>query len=264
MGADQHIDWSGENWTELASSTLDWWRHAGVDVVVGDEPVNWLNRNNLPASSSDADGSSALSDAVGGVTPANTTSTIAAASTTLPATLAEFLTWRLGPRAPDAAWSGDAIGVAGPADAALMVLVDCPDRGDREQLLAGDTGKLFDNMLRAIGLSRGEVLLASVCVRRPTIGRVPRELEQRLGEVTRHHLSLAAPANLLVLGDAATRAVLATNVAAARERLHAFNHKDGTSTRVVASHHPRVLLDRPACKAEAWKDLILLNEGLQK
>ena len=50
----------------------------------------------------------------------------------------------------------------------------------------------------------------------------------------------------------------------ARERLHAFNHKDGTSTRVVASHHPRVLLDRPACKAEAWKDLILLNEGLQK
>ncbi|SEK28567.1 DNA polymerase [Sphingomonas palmae] len=256
MGADQHIDWSGENWTELAASTLDWWRNAGVDVVVGDEPVNWLKQNNLPP----ADLASAThADPVGRLS-----SSVAAPSAAMPATLAEFVTWRAGKDAPDAAWSGEPIDATGPADAALMVLVDCPERGDRDQLLGGETGKLFDNMLRAIGLTRGDVLLASVCVRRPTIGRVPRDLEQRLGEVTRHHLSLAAPANLLVLGDAATRAVLSTNVASARERLHAFNHKDGTSTRVVASHHPRVLLDRPACKAEAWKDLILLNEGLRK
>lgn len=256
MGADQHIDWAGENWTELAASTLDWWRDAGVDVVVGDEPVNWLKQNNLAPSDATT---ATLADPV-----VRASGSAAAPSAAMPATLAEFVTWRAGKDAPDASWSGEAIGTTGPADAALMVLVDCPERGDRDQLLGGETGKLFDNMLRAIGLTRGDVLLASVCVRRPTIGRVPRDLEQRLGEVTRHHLSLAAPANLLVLGDAATRAVLATNVVGARERLHAFNHKDGTSTRVVASHHPRVLLDRPACKAEAWKDLILLNEGLRK
>jgi uracil-DNA glycosylase family 4 len=178
MGADQNFDWGA-----AAASALDWWRDAGVDVVVGDAPV---------------------------------------------------------------------------------VLVDCPERDDRGQLLGGEVGRLFDNMLRSIGRTRADVLLASVCVRRPTTGRVPRDLEQRLGEVTRHHLSLAAPKALLVLGDAATRAVLATNVAQARERLHVFNHTGGTSTHVVASHHPRVLLDRPACKSEAWKDLILLNEGLAK
>ena len=172
--------------------------------MVGDEPVNWLSHNNLSAADAPtpaADGGSSI-----GGSPS-------ASLVALPASLAQFVAWRTGREAPDANWSGDAISASGPADAALMVLVDCPERGDRDRLLGGETGKLFDNMLRAIGLAREEVLLASVCVRRPTIGRVPRDLEQRLGEVTRHHLSLTMPGNLLVLGDAATRAVLATNVA---------------------------------------------------
>ena len=42
-----------------------------------------------------------------------------------------------------------------------------------------------------------------------------------------------------------------------RGRLHGFNHRSG-QTGVVASFHPRLLLDRPALKAEAWKDLQLL------
>lgn len=253
MGADQNLDWGA-----AAASALEWWRDAGVDVVVGDAPVNWLDAN---VSTFDTGG---LSDPVADAAAATVTRSAPDAPATLPATLAEFVAWRSGRDAPDAVWAGEAIGWAGPDTPELMVLVDCPERDDRGQLLGGEVGRLFDNMLRSIGRTRADVLLASVCVRRPTTGRVPRELEQRLGEVTRHHLSLAAPKALLVLGDAATRAVLATNVAGARERLHAFNHKGGTSTHVVASHHPRVLLDRPACKSEAWKDLILLMEGLAK
>lgn len=219
--------------------------------MVGDDPVNWLEPKNLAAD------------------PVPLTDTAAppvarVEATALPPRLADFVAWRLGGDAPDAIWSGEAIGWAGPDQPDLTVLVDCPERDDRGQLLGGEVGRLFDNMLRSIGQTRADVLLASVCVRRPTTGRVPRDLEQRLGEVTRHHLSLVAPRALLVLGDAATRAVLGTNVAHARERLHSFNHKNGTSTQVIASHHPRVLLDRPACKSEAWKDLILLNSGLSK
>jgi len=249
MGADQNLDWDA-----AAVSALDWWRDAGVDVVVGDEPVNWLEAKNFVADAPEPSGAATAPVALApSANPA-----------ALPDVLAEFVSWRIGREAPDAVWAGDAIGWAGPDKPDLMVLVDCPERDDRGQLLGGEVGRLFDNMLRSIGRTRADVLLASVCVRRPTTGRVPRDLEQRLGEVTRHHLSLAAPKALLVLGDAATRAVLATNVAQARERLHAFNHRDGTSTQVIASHHPRVLLDRPACKSEAWKDLILLNEGLAK
>ena len=32
----------------------------------------------------------------------------------------------------------------------------------------------------------------------------------------------------------------------------------------VASFHPRFLLERPAAKAEAWKDLQMLIEGLEQ
>jgi len=249
MGADQNLDWGA-----AAASALDWWRDAGVDVVVGDAPVNWLEAKNFVADQP-APHEPVTDPAPSVATPLETA---------LPGVLAEFVSWRVGRDAPDAVWAGEAIGWAGPESPELMVLVDCPERDDRGQLLGGEVGRLFDNMLRSIGRTRADVLLASVCVRRPTTGRVPRDLEQRLGEVTRHHLSLATPKALLVLGDAATRAVLATNVAGARERLHVFNHTGGTSTHVVASHHPRVLLDRPACKSEAWKDLILLNEGLAK
>ena len=79
-------------------------------------------------------------------------------------------------------------------------------------------------------------------------------------------LALAAPKRLLLMGNAASRAVLGADVARARGRLHGINPKGGTTaaaagTGAVASFHPRFLLERPAAKAEAWKDLQMLIEG---
>jgi DNA polymerase len=239
MGADQNIDWHA-----LAASALDWWRDAGVDTIVEDTPFPWL-------------------DAPPPV-PASAVPAVAAAPapTALPETLDAFAGWRTGPGLPDSDWGGAAIAASGPAGAELMILVDCPERGDREALMEGPVGRLFDNMLAAIGRSRADVRLASVCARRPAIGRVPRDVEARLGEIARHHVSLAAPKRLLAMGDAATRAILATNVAEARGRFHALNHRNGTVTQVVATHHPRMLIERPAGKAEAWRDLLLLTGEL--
>jgi DNA polymerase len=242
MGADQNIDWHA-----LAASTLDWWRDAGVDTIVEDAPFPWLD---APAPAAPSAPTAA---------PAPTAQTAPAA---LPETLAAFAGWRVGEGLPDSDWGGAAIAATGPADAELMILVDCPERGDREALMEGPVGRLFDNMLAAIGRSRADVLLASVCARRPAIGRVPRDVEAHLGEIARHHVALAGPKRLLVMGDAATRAILATNVAEARGRFHALNHRNGTMTQVVATHHPRMLVERPAGKAEAWRDLLLLTGEL--
>ena len=115
----------------------------------------------------------------------------------------------------------------------------------------------------AIGLTREAVHLVSVCAKRPVSGRVGRADEARLSEVARHHVELVAPKRLLVMGDAASRAVLGTNVLQARGRSHELNHKGGTST-VVASFHPRFLLEHPGRKREAWVDLQLLIRGLGK
>ena len=223
------------DWHAAAASTLDWWREAGVDVLVEDAPRDWLAR----------------------AAPVSAPVPEAPVAATLPATLAEFLAWRIGVTAPEAAWRGASIAASGPLDAKLMVLVDCPDREDRDCLLGGGAGKLFDRMLAAIGMTRAEIHLAAVCAKRPVAGRMPAEVQAELHRLALHHVGLLAPERLLVMGDAASRAVAGTEVLRARGILRPLNHNGG-ETRTVATFHPRLLLERPAQKADAWKDLQLL------
>jgi uracil-DNA glycosylase family 4 len=230
MGADQHIDW-----TRAAASALDWWQAAGVDVLVEDEAFGWLS----PAA-------------------AASPSATPLAAGALPDTVAAFAAWRHGPDAPEATWGAPLIPGSGPIDADLMILVDCPERDDRDCLLGGAAGRLFDRMLAAIGRSRADVRLAAVCAARPVAGRMPRETEARLAELARHHVALVAPERLLVLGNAASRALLSTELTKARGSLRALNHRNGKSTSVAVSFHPRFLLEKPACKADAWEDLQML------
>ncbi len=239
MGAYQTIDPA-----EYASA-LGWWGDAGVDVLVDDMARDWLAAP-APAPSSP-------------IAPVAGPTTLPG----LPTTLAAFAVWRLGPDAPEAGWSGVSVAATGPVDARVMVLVDCPERedGDAGALLSGAGGRLLDRMLAAVGLSRETVHLAAVCARRPSAGRMPRDVEQRLGDVARHHIELVAPERLLLLGDATSRAVLSADRRDVRGSLQPFAHKKG-KTGVVASLHPRLLIERPGLKAESWRDLRLLVAGM--
>jgi uracil-DNA glycosylase len=238
MGADQNIDWA-----KTAASALEWWRDAGVDVLVEDTPRDWL-----------AD----VSKAIAPVVPAPA----ATASAALPATIEAFLAWRLSADAPEADWGAAKIAASGPVDADVMVLVDCPEREDCDALMSGAVGRLFDRMLAAIGRSRADVHVAALCAARPVAGRMPREIEARLGEIARHHVALVAPKRLLVMGNAASRAILPTDAAGSEENLPVVNHANGKVTEVVTTYHPRFLLEKPAAKAEAWRDLQMLIGGM--
>ena len=145
-----------------------------------------------------------------------------------------------------------------------MILTDMPDRDDAAAgiLLSDGPGRLFDRMLAAVGRGRQSVYLASLAVKRPPAGRVTDEAREQLDRLIRHHLSLAAPKRVLALGNAASRALTGLDVAHARGNLHVFNHDGGTSE-VVASFHPRFLLERPAAKADAWRDLRMLIGGFE-
>ena len=227
----------------LAASILDWWHDAGVDLQVEDEPRDWSAPEPVRAPR-----------VMPGQPPA--AAALATSVASLPDTLEAFLAWRLSDAAPEASWDGISLTATGPADAALMVLVDCPDRGDGDagQILSGAPGRLFDRMLAAMGLSRETVHIASVCARRPIAGRTPAGLESRLAEIALHHVALIAPRGLLLLGNAASRAVLGTELTDARGHSHAIDHKSGKST-AVATFHPRFLIEKPMAKAESWKDL---------
>ena len=244
MGADQNHDWRAS-----IASALEWWRDAGVDCEIDDLPRDWLARAPAPP--------------VAVRLPGQVAET-AVAPPTLPATLDEFAAWRLGPAAPEAGWPGQALGTQGDVASGLMIVVDMPDREDDSagSLLSGNAGALFDRMLAAIGRDRQSIYLAALAVKRPPAGRVTEEMGQKLEALIRHHLSLARPKRVLVLGNAASRAITGLDVANARASLREVNHGGGTSE-VVASFHPRFLLEKPVAKADAWKDLRVLMGGFE-
>ncbi|MBY0521733.1 MAG: uracil-DNA glycosylase [Sphingomonas sp.] len=251
MGAAQNFDWH-----RAMASALDWWHDAGVDALVDEVPRDWLAPlpSAEPASQTQPTTSRQAAPAP------------AARSFDFPDTLPAFEAWRLSDAAPDSGWPGQRIGAQGAAaDGSapeLMIAIEMPERADDESglLLSGPAGRLFDRMLAAIGRDRQSVYLVPMCVARPSSGRLPAEDEPALAAALRHQLALAAPQRLLVIGNAASRALLGLEIQTARGRIHHVNHPGGMVAG-VASFHPRLLLERPAAKPEAWKDLQLLIRG---
>ena len=247
MGADLNIDWQ-----TAAASAIDWWREAGVDALVDEAPRNWLA---AVEAAKPAARPGAVQAAVAEIVP-------------LPDTLVAFEAWRIGPDAPEAAWPGKPIAAQGDPDSDIMILIDLPEREDMDSgvLMSGAVGRLFDRMLAAIGRDRASIYLVPVCATRPVAGRISPEIEDRLNEIARHHVMLAQPKRLLLLGNAPSRALLGIDATRARGSLHGFNLSGGkepagasdAATQAVASFHPRFLLERPAAKAEAWRDLQML------
>ncbi|UYY59133.1 uracil-DNA glycosylase family protein [Sphingomonas sp. S2-65] len=232
-----------QDWQKTLASTLEWWRDAGVDMLVEDDPHDWLIRAAPP------------------VEPATNPVAVAApVAEVLPDTLDAFVEWRLSDSAPEAGWHAPRFAPTGPKEAEWVLLTDMPEAEDDARLMEGPAGQLLDRMLAAIGLSRESVHLASLVVARPMTGRIPPEQEPRLIELARHHLSLLRPKKLLLLGQAASRVLAETNGTGGPDSIHAVNHF-GAKTLLVATFHPRFLLERPVAKSEAWKHLLLLSRG---
>ena len=224
-----------------ASAYLAWWDQAGVDCAIGDAPVNWLR----PA-------------ALASVPVPE----IAPASSEKPTTLPEFRAWLTADEAqPERHWPGAPILPQGQAGASLMVVTDMPDPADMNagSLLSDRAGQLFDAMLRAIGLVRHDVYIASLFLSRPPGGMVEAGDLTQAAERMRTHVALAAPDRLLLLGDRTIRTLLSVQDKAGMDHLQFFNH-DGGTVRAFATFHPRLLLGQPAAKAECWRTLQCLIE----
>lgn len=240
MGADQHFDWARQ-----AASTLQWWHDAGVDVLVDEAPRDWLAR---PAPKPDV--ASPVADAP--------------VATAWPDTVEGFVAWRIDDAAPDHA-AGAMTAPIISSHAQVMILVDMPEADDAANgaLVGGPAGRLLDRMLAAIDLDRSGVHLIPLCAARPVSGRIAQEIEPMLGRIARHFMHLLHPQIVLTLGTAASRAIATTDDMGGRMGLRIVNHEDA-DWRIIASYHPRFLLERPAAKAEAWKHLQMVRNMLKQ
>ena len=212
----------------LIDSMLDWWAQAGVDTAIAETPRDWLKPQPRVAVTAQE-------------------AAVVAEVATAPLTLEAVQALRSGPFA---------VAPGGSVAAGLMFLADMPEPDDLAEgrLLGGPAGRLFDRMLAAIGRERDAVYTASIADTRTPTGRIEAGAMAALLATARHHVALAAPRVLVLLGDTASRAILGAPVAAMRGGLHPITI-EGSAMHAIATFHPRTLLQHPLAKAEAWADL---------
>ena len=165
-----------------------------------------------------------------------------------PPDLATFRDWWM--TAPGIA-SGQAyprIAPRGDPGAALLVLVPQPEEADRVRLLEGPQGRLLANILAAMGLEESAVYIAAALPCHTPMADLPALAAGGMDAVTAHHIALAAPQKVLVLGTALAAMLGAGGADGLREINHA-----GAKVPVMTSETLEAMLHSPALKARFWR-----------
>jgi DNA polymerase len=152
--------------------------------------------------------------------------------------------------------------------ARVMILGEAPGREEdiEGRPFVGRAGQLLDKMFAAIGLGRGApdparaLYIANVLPWRPPGNRDPEpdEVAMMLPFV-RRHIALAAPEVLVLMGNAPAGAILGRR---GITRLRGI-WTEALGLPVLPMLHPAYLLRNPAAKADAWADLLALQQRLR-
>lgn len=151
---------------------------------------------------------------------------------------------------------------AGPRQARWLVVAGTPSALDEGagQPLTGDPGKLLDNMLHAVGLSRERDAYVTPLVKCRPLNTKGGDRAPTPGEIAacrpfvERELALLNASTVLTLGQVATNGLLGRALqeplAGARGEVHRLGEVP-----LVATLHPGELLLRSENKALAWADL---------
>lgn len=244
-------------------SVLDWYRAAGVDLAVGEEPVDrFAQRSPAPsATARPAQVSAPVPQPTGpvGGDPAEARQLAASAKT-----LDELRTVLDGYNGCGLKFRATQLVFAdGNPDAKIMLIGEAP--GGEEDLqgkpFVGKSGQLLDRMLGAIGLDRTKVFIVNTVPWRPPGNRAPtpEEIELCLPFLQRQ-VELVAPKLVMTLGGPAMQTVFKTKSGIIKmrgkwERLSIGDH----AVDVLPTLHPAYLLRNPPAKQQAWRDLLALK-----
>ncbi len=154
----------------------------------------------------------------------------------------------------------------GARNATWMIIGDAPKEEEDTQgkPFMDRSGRLLDNMLRAIGLERSSVYLTNTLKCRPPNNRDPKIAESNAcyGYLKRQ-IQLVNPSIILIVGRIAAQRLLKTKdpLVRLRGRTHTMPE---LNIPVIVTYHPRYLLRQPRDKYKAWQDLKLARALLEK
>ncbi len=144
------------------------------------------------------------------------------------------------------------------------------DENIQGEPFAGEAGKLFDNMLAAIKLERGQNVYTTNFIKcYPHSNRMPEAGEiARCAPYWERQIQLIQPKLIIALGEATAR-LLGHHAALSDLRGNVHDYRGSSSNRLakniplIITHHPAYLLHNPLKKSEAWDDLCLAVATMQ-
>lgn len=154
----------------------------------------------------------------------------------------------------------------GNPQARIMFVGEAPgsDEDMTGKPFVGRSGKLLDLMMGAIGLDRSKAYIANVVPWRPPGNRTPTPQETAIClPFIRRQIELANPDILVCLGGPAIQTLLGIRDGITRTRGRWFTYDTGSrEIRVMATLHPAYLLRQPLQKRLAWRDFLAIKKAL--
>ncbi|WP_342239216.1 uracil-DNA glycosylase [Inquilinus sp. OTU3971] len=158
----------------------------------------------------------------------------------------------------------------GNPDSDIMIVGEAP--GAEEDRLGkpfvGQSGKLLDRMLAAIGLDRTTVYISNIVNWRPPGNRQPNAAEIAISlPFIERHIALMQPKILLCAGGTSAAALLATREGITRIHGRWFDRSFPDLPAPVPTmpiYHPAFILRQPGMKRDVWRDLLVLKHRMKE
>ena len=255
-----------------ARDLLDFYVEAGVDALVGEEPVDRFATEDAPLTARSTPVTARAEPAARAPSPiappAPDEASMAAREAAKRATSLDELRAVLD-RFEGCALKATATQLVfadGNPQARLMFVGEAPGRDEDIEGLpfVGRSGKLLDRMLAAIGLDRTSVYIANIVPWRPPGNRTPTPQESQicLPFISRQ-IELADPDILVCLGGPSAQTLLGIKDGITKTRGRWFSFDTGKrEIRAIPTFHPACLLRSPLQKRFAWRDFLAIKKAL--
>ena len=158
-------------------------------------------------------------------------------------------------------------GVGNPDECKVVIIGEAPGfhEDQKKEPFVGKSGKLLNEFLESIGLSRKEVYITNTILCRPPDNRNPsaEELKNCRPRLEKH-IQILDPKVIITLGNFSTQYILDTKVGITKLRGKPVERLGRT---VIPMQHPAVLLyygNSPAKRKEFEEDFALVKQALDK
>lgn len=158
----------------------------------------------------------------------------------------------------------------GNAGAKVMLIGEAPGASEDKQGIpfCGQSGKLLDNILLAIGLKRAEVYITNTIFWRPPGNRRPTLEELNICRpFVEKHIALLKPKIIILVGSTAVESLLGTKVPMHYLRDGMYEYTNGYLSAPIKTYvifHPSYLLRQPSKKKLMWFDMLKVKDFITK